>query len=600
MSKEKNHYPVQSLIFLGTVLAGTYIVMGKAACRHSRPKNIDRENTHFQEEPNKKGKDYTTYESIIKPVIDRVLSFVGLILLLPVYVVIGIAIYVDDPGSVIFTQKRVGKGKSFFTLHKFRSMKMSTPHDVPTHQLSDPEQYITRVGKVLRKTSLDELPQIWDIFRGQMSIIGPRPALWNQEDLVNERDKYGANDIYPGLTGLAQIKGRDKLEISDKAKLDGEYTKVLRNGGMKAVTQDVVCLLSTIGSVLKHEGVVEGGTGSVQKVNPSEVGFEEYAYKKIFHIDKSAKRKVLITGANSYIGESFASYANIHYPNISIHILDMMDESWKKFNFSSYDAVFHVAGIAHTDVGNISDEEKKKYFEVNTDLAIETAKVAKSAGVKQFIFMSSMIVYGDSTPYRRFKVIDEYTIPSPTNCYGDSKWRADIGVRELQSNNFAVAVLRPPMIYGRGAKGNYPVLSKIAKKIAIFPNIKNSRSMLYIDNLCEFVGLLVLSGEGGIYFPQNAEYSNTERIIREIRVTIEHTIYTTNFLNPFILIISHVPGRLGNLVNKAFGNQVYDQKLSTYEGLDYQIYNLRESIIATEGKYSTDYYISDGIESVDI
>ena len=159
----------------------------------------------------------------------------------------------------------VGKGRHFFRLHKFRSMKMSTPHDVPTHQLENPEQYITRVGGFLRKTSLDELPQIWDIFTGKMSIIGPRPALWNQFDLVAERDKYAANDIKPGLTGWAQINGRDELEIPVKAKLDGDYVRALEQGGFKAFAFDVKCFWGTIFSVAKGEGVVEGGTGEMKK-----------------------------------------------------------------------------------------------------------------------------------------------------------------------------------------------------------------------------------------------------------------------------------------------------------------------------------------------
>ena len=182
-----------------------------------------------------------------------------------VYLVIAIAVYVDDPGPIFFKQKRVGKGKTFFPLHKFRSMKMSTPHDMPTHMLQNPEQYITKVGGFLRKSSLDELPQIWDIFVGNMSIIGPRPALWNQDDLIAERDKYGANDIMPGLTGWAQINGRDELEIPVKAKFDGEYTAILHEGGMKAFLFDCRCFLGTIFSVARGDGVVEGGTGEMKK-----------------------------------------------------------------------------------------------------------------------------------------------------------------------------------------------------------------------------------------------------------------------------------------------------------------------------------------------
>lgn len=199
------------------------------------------------------------YAKFLKRVIDIVLSFMALVVLSWLYLGIIIAIKIDDPGPAFFTQKRVGIHKTHFKLHKFRSMKMSTPHDVPTHQLDNPEQYITKVGKFLRKSSLDELPQIWDIFVGKMSIIGPRPALWNQYDLIDERDKYGANDIMPGLTGWAQINGRDELEIPVKAKLDGEYVEKLSFGF------DLKCFLLSIVSVFKSDGVVEGGTGEIKK-----------------------------------------------------------------------------------------------------------------------------------------------------------------------------------------------------------------------------------------------------------------------------------------------------------------------------------------------
>ena len=165
------------------------------------------------------------YEKKVKRAIDVVLSFCGLVILSPVYMLIALAIVIDDPGPVLFTQKRMGQNKKYFKLHKFRSMKMATPHDVPTHMLDNPDQYITKVGKFLRAHSLDELPQIWDIFIGNMSVIGPRPGLWNQDVLTAERDKYNANDVKPGLTGWAQINGRDELEISEKAKLDGEYVQ---------------------------------------------------------------------------------------------------------------------------------------------------------------------------------------------------------------------------------------------------------------------------------------------------------------------------------------------------------------------------------------
>ena len=200
------------------------------------------------------------YRHFFKRVFDIIFSLVGGIVLLPLFLIIAIAVFVDDPGPVIFRQKRVGKGKKLFWLHKFRSMKVNTP-DIPTHLLEHPEQYITRVGKFLRKTSLDELPQIYDILFGKMSIIGPRPALWNQDDLIAERDKYGANDIRPGLSGWAQINGRDELEIPQKAKFDGEYVSKI------SFCFDCKCFFGTISSVLKSEGVVEGSTDHIDRVD---------------------------------------------------------------------------------------------------------------------------------------------------------------------------------------------------------------------------------------------------------------------------------------------------------------------------------------------
>ena len=205
------------------------------------------------------------YENIIKRVLDVILSFGGLVVLSPVYLVLIIAIVVDDPGPVLFTQKRVGKNKQYFKLHKFRSMKMSTPHDVPTHMLENPDQYITKVGRFIRAHSLDELPQIWDIFIGNMSVIGPRPALWNQDLLTAERDKYCVNDVKPGLTGWAQINGRDELEIPDKAKLDGVYAERL------SFKFDCKCFFGSVHVVGNDDSVVEGGTGEMKKVGKETV-----------------------------------------------------------------------------------------------------------------------------------------------------------------------------------------------------------------------------------------------------------------------------------------------------------------------------------------
>ena len=199
------------------------------------------------------------YRKYGKRLLDILLSGCGIVVLSPVYLLVALAIVLDDPGPVFFRQKRVGIHKTHFQILKFRTMRMCTPHDVPTHLLDDPEKYITRVGRFLRKTSLDELPQIFQIFTGKMAVIGPRPALWNQFDLIAQRDLYGANDVRPGLTGWAQINGRDELPIAVKARLDGEYVKNL------SFLFDCKCFLGSITAVLKREGVVEGGTGSIGK-----------------------------------------------------------------------------------------------------------------------------------------------------------------------------------------------------------------------------------------------------------------------------------------------------------------------------------------------
>ncbi len=234
------------------------------------PVNADGERGHLEEAKcsnNSSSYKHTLYEQVIKRGLDLTLSLFALLLLSPFLLLLGAAVYLDDPGPVLFTQKRVGKNKRYFALHKFRSMKMSTPHDVPTHMLDHPEEYITRVGKILRKLSLDELPQLWDIFIGNMSIVGPRPALWNQDVLTALRDEYDANDIMPGLTGWAQVNGRDELELSEKAKLDGEYRRNI------SFRLDIACVLMTVANVLKQKGVIEGGTGAMKKyINRNQIG----------------------------------------------------------------------------------------------------------------------------------------------------------------------------------------------------------------------------------------------------------------------------------------------------------------------------------------
>ena len=217
------------------------------------PENADGVRGHLQAVGDSRGRT-GVYDTVVKRFLDIVLSFGGLVLLSPVYLLLVIAIRIDDPGPAVFTQKRVGKNKRYFKLHKFRSMKMSTPHDVPTHMLENPEQYITRVGRFIREHSLDELPQIWDIFIGNMSVIGPRPALWNQDLLTAERDKYDANDVKPGLTGWAQINGRDVLGIPDKARLDGDYVRKQSFGF------DCRCFFGSVHVFKKDDTIVEGKT----------------------------------------------------------------------------------------------------------------------------------------------------------------------------------------------------------------------------------------------------------------------------------------------------------------------------------------------------
>lgn len=287
-------------------------------------------------------------------------------------------------------------------------------------------------------------------------------------------------------------------------------------------------------------------------------------------------KRVLITGANSYIGMSFEKYAKEHYGNdLSVDTVDMIDGTWREKDFSEYDVVFHVAGIAHADVGNVSEEVKQKYYAINTDLTIETAKKAKAEGVKQFVFMSSMIVYGG------LEHITKDTEPCPANFYGDSKWQADKGVRELYSDSFCVTVLRPPMIYGKGSKGNYPLLAKLAKKLPVFPKINNKRSMLYIENLCEFLCLIIKEPHAGVFFPQNGELVNTSEMVKQIAVASGHKMWVTSLLTPFVMIGMKMPGKIGGLCQKAFGSSYYEPEMSEYLE-EYRVYDLKDSIRLTE------------------
>lgn len=534
-----------------------------------------------------------------KRAIDLFVSFFALIFLSPLFLALSLAIVIDDPGPVFFTQKRVGKNKQYFQLHKFRSMKMSTPHDTPTHMLKNPEQYITRVGKFIRAHSLDELPQIWDIFVGNMSFIGPRPGLWNQDCLIAERDKYHANDVMPGLSGLAQISGRDELEITEKAKIDGEYVEKI------GFLMDMRCLFGTVFAVLGKQGVVEGGTGNEKENRENNRENKENAFPHegtqvsdipgLIMKEDNKVFKILITGAHSYVGEQVEKYLEEYNKKIFefssekkryiVETISLYGEEWKKKDFSCYDVIFHVVGIAHQDDDTIIEkkesygkEAKKrevgqeaKYYAVNRDLAIACAKKAKAEGVKQFIFMSSMIVYSGLEE-------DCITFKTPIrakNYYGDSKLQADLAIQALQSDKFDVVILRPPMIYGKGCKGNFPKMVKLAQILPVYPIVGNRRSMLYIENLAEFVRLMIENRERGVFFPQNKEYVDTGVMIREI-ARVHHCKLLPAFKIP-LKLMQNLPGKLGKLSRKAFSSFYYQQECSKYKD-NYQIFSLEESI----------------------
>ena len=288
-------------------------------------------------------------------------------------------------------------------------------------------------------------------------------------------------------------------------------------------------------------------------------------------------KKILITGANSYIGTSFEAYMKQWNDRYQVDTLDMIGDNWLKYDFSDYDCVYHVAGIAHSDSGKISREKAKLYYEVNTKLTVKTAIKAKKSGVKQFIFMSSAIVYGNSAPIGKMKLITRDTPLSPANCYGDSKVKAEEGLKKLEDESFKVVILRPPMIYGKNSKGNYPLMSRLARKLPVFPEIDNCRSMLYIENLMEFVRLMIDNEEQGTFFPQNAEYSNTSELVRLIAEQHGKKVLLVKGCTFLLKIAANLTG----LVNKAFGNLAYDMEISEYKE-DYRKYNLRDSIKETE------------------
>lgn len=273
-------------------------------------------------------------------------------------------------------------------------------------------------------------------------------------------------------------------------------------------------------------------------------------------------KKILITGANSYIGTSFKKWMTQFQDKYQIDTLSVRGDAWREHDFSGYDTVFHVAGIAHADVSKVSEETKQLYYAVNRDLAIETAKKYKqdlSGKNGQFIYMSSIIIYGEETNINKKRVITPDTKPNPSNFYGDSKLQAEIGLQLLDDDTFHVAILRPPMIYGPGSKGNYQQLVKLANKLPIFPDVKNERSMLHIDKLSEFVKERIDAQDSGVFFPQNDQYVRTSHMVRDIAQANGKKIYLFSYMNWAIRLLGYVPGKIGRLTNKAFGNLVYEK-----------------------------------------
>lgn len=283
-------------------------------------------------------------------------------------------------------------------------------------------------------------------------------------------------------------------------------------------------------------------------------------------------KRILITGKGSYVGSSFIEYCSKNNYNFKIDELSLYGDKWKETNFSKYDTVFHVAGIAHT---NPSKDEAPLYYAINRDLAIEVAQHAKNSGVKQFVFMSSAIVYTSSI-IKNGKITYE-TIPRSSDFYGDSKLQAERGLNHLQDNNFKIAILRPPVIYGKGSKGNYPKLAKLARRTPIFPNFNNKRSMLHVDNLCELIRLIIINEDEGVYFPQNSDYVTTTDLVKIIADYYNNRIMFTKVANPIIKVFKNI-----TIVNKIFGDFYYEKRMSKYKNGDYQVRDLRNSIKVTE------------------
>lgn len=299
-------------------------------------------------------------------------------------------------------------------------------------------------------------------------------------------------------------------------------------------------------------------------------------------------KRILLTGVNSYIGTGLKHFLQEYNEKQGrdcylVDCISQRDDNWEKTDFGIYDTILDVTGIAHVDIGRISKEETTHYYDINWKLAVRTALKAKKEGAGQFIYLSSSIVYGDSAVVGKQKHITAETKPAPTNFYGDSKWQAEQELQKLGTECFRVAILRLPLVYGADCKGNYRILSNLAEKLPAFPSVRNSRSMLYIENLNEFLRLLIESGKGGLYFPQNPAYCSTAELVQAIGAAKGRKIHLWRILNPLVWLVSKCPGRIGSLTNKAFGSLTYDLELSK-EPAGYQLYDLQESVRRIEQK----------------